>query len=196
MHVNLTSLQNNIVHHHENISLFLIGSSPLANSSQPPGIDQGPICTISEKAVLDKFSVITNALQMQMVYHEFTNLAPDRQSPDNLQSLQRQQNHPKKWKHDFFFLIICCKAIILSIKLTDASACSTSTSTFTKLIKTGNSINSIQFYYSIQFNFQFNFSIQFNSILLFILYKILTLYIVLKVKYTINKVEEGKKKEN
>ena len=160
MHVNLTSLQNNIVHHYKNISLFLTGSSPLANSSQPAGIDQGPICT-GEKAVLDKFSVITNALQMQMVYHEFTNLAPDCQSPDNLQSLQRQQNHPKKWKHDFFFLIICCKAIILSIKLTDASACSTSTSTFTKLIKTCNSINSIQFYYSIQFNFQFNFSIQF-----------------------------------
>ena len=65
MHVNLTSLQDNIVHHYKNISLFLIGSSPLANSSQPPGIDQGPIC-ISEKAVLDKFSVITNALQMQM----------------------------------------------------------------------------------------------------------------------------------
>jgi len=90
MHVNLTSLQNNIVHHYKNISLFLIGSSPLANSSQPPGIDQGPICT-GEKAVLDKFSVITNALQMQMVSHDFTNLAPDRQSPDNLQSLQRQQ---------------------------------------------------------------------------------------------------------
>ena len=65
MHVNLTSLQDNIVHHYKNISLFLIGSSPLANSSQPPGIDQGPICT-GEKAVLDKFSVITNALQMQM----------------------------------------------------------------------------------------------------------------------------------
>ena len=95
MHVNLTSLQNNIVHDYKNISLFLIGSSPLANSSQPPGIDQGLICTC-EKAVLDKFSVITNALQMQMVYHEFTNLAPDRQSPDNLQSLRRQQNHPKK----------------------------------------------------------------------------------------------------
>ena len=65
MHVNLTSLQDNIVHHYKNISLFLIGWSPLANSSQPAGIDQGPICT-GEKAVLDKFSVITNALQMQM----------------------------------------------------------------------------------------------------------------------------------
>ena len=65
MHVNLTSLQDNIVHHYKNISLFLIGSSPLANSSQPAGIDQGPICT-GEKAVLDKFSVITNAFQMQM----------------------------------------------------------------------------------------------------------------------------------
>ena len=65
MHVNLTSLQDNIVHHYKNISLFLIGSSPLANSSQLAGIDQGPICT-GEKAVLDKFSVITNALQMQM----------------------------------------------------------------------------------------------------------------------------------
>ena len=65
MHVNLTSLQDNIVHHYKNISLFLIGWSPLANSSQPAGFDQGPICT-GEKAVLDKFSVITNALQMQM----------------------------------------------------------------------------------------------------------------------------------
>ena len=89
MHVNLTSLQDNIVHHYKNISLFLIGWSPLANSSQPAGIDQGPICT-SKKAVLDKFSVITNALQMQMVCHDFTNFAPDRQTLDNLQSLQRQ----------------------------------------------------------------------------------------------------------
>ena len=122
IHVEKTSLQDNIVHLYRNISLFLIGSSLLANSAQPPGIDQGPIC-ISEKPVLDKFSVITNALQMQMVYHDFTHLAPDRQMPDNLQSHQRQQNHLKKWKHDFFLLIICCKAIILSIKLTDATAC-------------------------------------------------------------------------
>ena len=50
----------------QNISPFLIGSNPLANSSQPAGIDQGPICT-SKKVVLDKFSVITNALQMRMV---------------------------------------------------------------------------------------------------------------------------------
>ena len=54
--------------------MFLIGSSPLPNSSQPARIDQGPIF-ISEKAVLDKFSVITNALQMQIVCHDFTNLA-------------------------------------------------------------------------------------------------------------------------
>ena len=65
MHVNLTSLQDNIVHHYKNISPFLIGLSPLANSSQPAGLDQGPICT-GEKAVLHKFSVITNALLMQM----------------------------------------------------------------------------------------------------------------------------------
>ena len=95
IHVNLTSLQDNIVHHYKNISLFLIGSSPLANSSQPPGIDQGPIYT-GKKAVLDKFSLITNALQMQMICHEFTNFAPDRQTLDDLQSLQRQQNHLKK----------------------------------------------------------------------------------------------------
>ena len=96
MHVNLTSLQDNIVHHYKNISLFLIGWSPLANSSQPAGIDQGPICT-GEKAVLDKFSVITNALITNAdVCHDFTNLAPDCQTPDNLQSLQRQQNHLKK----------------------------------------------------------------------------------------------------
>ena len=55
---------------------FLIGLSPLANSSQPAGIDQGPICT-SKKVVLDKFFVITNALQMQIVCHDFTNFAPE-----------------------------------------------------------------------------------------------------------------------
>ena len=37
MHINLTSLQDNF------ISPFLIGSSPLANSSQPAGIDHGLI---------------------------------------------------------------------------------------------------------------------------------------------------------
>ena len=51
----------------QNISPFLIGSSPMANSSQPAGIDQGPIWT-SKKVVLDKFSVITNALQMEEIF--------------------------------------------------------------------------------------------------------------------------------
>ena len=79
-HVNLTCLQHNVIHHIILLKIlfspFLIGLSPPANSSQPACIDQGPICT-SKKVVLDKFFVITNALQMQIVCHDFTNFAPE-----------------------------------------------------------------------------------------------------------------------
>ena len=97
-------MQDNIIHHYyfpQNISAFLIGSSPLPNCSQPAGIDQGPIST-GEKAVLDKFSVITNALQMQIVCHDLQILPQKGQSSkarrQNLSRINYWTKSPKKMK--------------------------------------------------------------------------------------------------
>ena len=66
---------------------------------------------------------------MRMICHDFTNFAPDRTifkgNADKIcPGLSACTKSPNKMKtSDFFLSIICCKAIILSIKLTDATGC-------------------------------------------------------------------------
>ena len=58
-----------------------------------------------------------NALQMQMGFHDFTNVAPDRVGQSS-KAMQTKFVPSKNWTKNivFFLSIICCKAITLSIK--------------------------------------------------------------------------------
>ena len=89
---------------------FLIGSSPLANSSQPAGIDQGPIISaLAKKLFVCHHQCFKNADGLSRFYNFIF-------VPCQMGQSSKATKSPKKWKRDFFLLIICCKAIILFIK--------------------------------------------------------------------------------